>query len=62
MVYWDYYYLCLMEIEAARRTSSAASDRIPPKVVSSPARLPWPFGVALLVVALGTIAAALWHS
>jgi hypothetical protein len=61
MLHWDYY-LCLLELEAARRNCSADSGESLLPRAASPAAFPWPFGAALLLIALSTTAAALWHS
>jgi hypothetical protein len=62
MPHWDDY-LCLFELEAARRNCSTdTGDRLRPGAASPTSSFPWPFGAALLLVALSTMAAALWHS
>jgi len=57
MLHFDYY-LCLMEL--ARRDCSTAGASPENPFVGRPC--PWPFGVALLLVALSTTVAALWQS
>lgn len=62
MIHCDYY-LCLFELEAARRNCSTdTGDRLRPGAASPAPSFPWPFGAALLLIGLSTMAAALWHS
>ncbi len=60
MPHWDCY-LCLFELEATHTNNPVGRGQRPLQGATSPTPFPWPLGAALVVLALGTVAATLWH-